>query len=82
MYKFPVEVNHPQDFLQGWVVGRWRKSSDGGRHTYGEEQTQSWRLNVQDTQLRSSKNTLLQVDGEAVEEADVENMAEVKLMIS
>ena len=32
--------------------------------------------------LRSSKNTLLKVDGEAVEAAEVEDVAEVKLMIS
>ena len=31
--------------------------------------------------LRSSKNTLLQVDGEALEAAEVEDMVEVKLMI-
>ena len=32
--------------------------------------------------LRSSKNTLLQVDGEAMEAAEVEDTAVVKLMIS
>ena len=31
--------------------------------------------------LRSSKNTLLQVDGEAVEVAEVKDAAEVRLMI-
>ena len=29
MYKHPVEVHHPQEPLQDWVVGRWWKSSDG-----------------------------------------------------
>ena len=31
--------------------------------------------------MRSSKNTLLQVDGEAIEAAEVEDTVEVKLMI-
>ena len=52
MYKLPVEVHHSQEPLDGRQVAEkqgWR------RRVYGEEQTQSWRLNVQDTQLEKQQ---------------------------
>ena len=48
------------------------------RGACGEEQNQSWRLNVQDTQPEKQWK---QVDGEAVEAAEDKETAEVKLMI-
>ena len=73
--KLPVEVNHPKKPLQGWVVGGWRKSSDGGEMLMERSRSRAGDQMSKILNLRSSENTLLQVDGEAVE------AAEVKLMI-
>ena len=80
--KLPVEVNHPKKPLEGWAVGRWWKSSDGGKMLMESSRSRAGDQMFKILNLRSSKNTLLQVDGEAVEAAEVKDVAAVKLMIS
>ena len=77
-YKLPIEVKHPQEPLQGWAVGGWRKSSDGGDVLKERSRSRAgdWRLNVQSTQPEK------QVDSEAEKVAEIKDTVEVKLMIS
>ena len=77
-YKLPVKVHHPQEPLQGWAISRWQKSSKG-RDMLMERSRPGARDGTSKILiLRTSKNTLLQVDGEALEAAEVKEVAEVE----
>ena len=65
--------------LQGRAVDMWRKSSDGGVVLMERIKPRAGDQMSKILNLRSSENTLLQVEG--VEAAEVENTVEVKLMI-
>ena len=75
--KFPVEVHHSQELLQGGAVGEWWKNSD--REDLLMERSRirvgDWMSKI--LNLRSIQNTLLQVDGEAMEAAEVKGGGEV-----
>ena len=79
--KLPVKVNHPKKPMQGWVVGGWRKSSDGREMLMERSRSRAGDQMSKILNLRSIKITLHQVDGEAMEVAEVEDTAEMKLMI-
>ena len=74
--KLPVEVNHPKKPLQGWAGGGWWKSSDGGEMLMGRSRSRAGDQIFKILNLRSSENTLLQVDGDAVEATEVEDQGQ------
>ena len=57
--KLPVEVPHPQKPLQGWAVGGWQKSSDGGEVLMERSRSRAGDQMSNKLNLRSSQNTLL-----------------------
>ena len=79
MNKLPVEVNHPKKPLQGSEVGGWQKSSDGGEVLMERSRSRAGDEKSKILKLRSSENTLLQV--EDVKAAEVEDTVELKLLI-
>ena len=78
--KLPVEVDHAKEPLQGRTVSRQRKGGDGGHMLVKRRRTRAGDGMAKVLDLGSSKCALLQVDGEAIEAADVKDLAEVKLM--
>ena len=79
--KLPVEVHHPQEPLQGRAICGWLKNSDGREVHVERSRSRAGDQISKILNLRTSKNTLLQVDGEAVEAAEVKDTVDVKLMI-
>ena len=79
--KLPVEVDHAKEPLQGRAIGGRSKSQRRRTHACEEEQNQNWRQSGQGIRPgKSSECALLQVDGEAMEAAEVEDVAEMPLV--
>ena len=66
--------------LKGGVVGRCREGRDGGDMLVERSRDKAGDGVAKILDVRSSKGTLLQVDGEAVEAAEVKDMSEMLLV--